>query len=468
MSSKFTTKYLRQAFSRHQKKDFEDFPADNLVTDSPRKILPSERHPGRTPGFNSLAIDYGAYKISNTTALHALSNPPFSSSEIPLEQDENLEVSDNRNSISRVHLCQLTDADDGTKSRTNFERTSNHTSRMNRQVLSLREENDVCKTFANLATRYFGLGPMYLEAQAEKVAEYGPFEPIEARISKFFDSVCITDHKAGNPIRLRSKNFALGSAGLAVGACKFLNLPNGYLAGCTIWTEEDAAGMSRFVLLLWDPLLSVESGATKAIVASQLDITEVIRELALQEHLQNSVTDSQHISKRWSGGDWLDFAGAEDPTDALSNCSSEQLPPPGPSLRRFLAFIHRLVTLHTSKIVFIPVKSKSNTQVEQAMEHWTPRLVSPNLFGMTSVQLHTLEATRLNISQSMDNHVSFQSELYLEDQIKRPIYGVPVSEGLETNKGQLEWCVCFVTDPLCDTLWDNDGDTSLMRFPYLS
>lgn len=96
-----------------------------------------------------------------------------------------------------------------------------------------------------------------------------------------FDSLCICDPKiTGYPIQLQTANFTLGSRGMQVGACKFLNLPHGEHDTCNIYSEPDSFGSVKFVLEYTGNLVRYKNCATDYILISKMDITAAVHVLA--------------------------------------------------------------------------------------------------------------------------------------------------------------------------------------------
>ncbi|KAF2434968.1 hypothetical protein EJ08DRAFT_385946 [Tothia fuscella] len=303
-------------------------------------------------------------------------------------------------------------------------------------------QNEISRRFASLATEYISRGPQFLEEQARNAKESTQYQ-----VTGLFTSVCITDPKLrGNPIKFRSKDFALGSSGLEVADCHFLNIPHGYTSGCTICVEMDAHQQLRFVLLLWDPLLHVESGDTKAILASQTDISDVVHQLAVEDALQTGSTDSAE----WMPEDWLKLAVLE---GALPHSQeppiSHALGQPSQVMQRFLSFLHQMVCLHSCFMVVKPDQTGGGGSTSKiVVERRSTSLVSPQLFDspLKSQLLEAIRSPRLDRLDMRQMNTSTEKTRYQEAQEAVIFITVPVSDRAANPDMAAHCSVCFVLD----------------------
>jgi hypothetical protein len=451
MPSRFPTESLKKAISLHRQRGFAVPSAINSESVHNAIARPSQSSWDSTASSTTLAelVDF-----QDRLSSHGLKNQTELVDRERTNDTQSLQP-------EQIQTARGVRPDDEGRSKISLNFALNQKLIFQRQSLSKEELNNISIRFANTATDYLRLGHMYLQAQVKEEGTEinAPEKLFHPWASRMFGSVCITDSCAGNPIRLRSKDFALGSAGLVVGACDFLNLPGGCESGCTIWTHTNDAGVSRFVLLLWTPLLGIRSGHTKAIVASQTDITKVVQDLAMQELWQNVDTrQTSKDSEGWTHGDWLDLASAESVDVGNHSRFSDRLAPPGRLLRRFLSFVHRLVSLHSSYIVFVPAGANHHQSVEPRTPVWSPRLISHNLYRKKPAQLqHTPKSVRHSISCSMEKGIPFQSKYPLGKDVMA-LYGMPVSDGRVVQQEQLNWCVCFLVNSHHEDYWSESKD----------
>lgn len=100
-------------------------------------------------------------------------------------------------------------------------------------------------------------------------------------LPEIFRSVCICDPKTrGNPIQFRSRHFVIGPRSLKTGDCQFLNLPTTEQHDSfNLTCRQGADGRPQFVLEYAGGLISHENGTVAWILASQMDVTDMMRSL---------------------------------------------------------------------------------------------------------------------------------------------------------------------------------------------
>lgn len=134
--------------------------------------------------------------------------------------------------------------------------------------------------------------------------------PPRLLLPALFRSLCICDIKlAGQPIQMASRDFRLGPRGLRVGACEFLNLQTRRGGDYSLTAERSGGGRLGFVLELAVPLVSARTGELKVVLAAQMDVTAVVRQL------QGSVEYGENTSRAVSTGS---SANGADTTDWLA------------------------------------------------------------------------------------------------------------------------------------------------------
>lgn len=103
---------------------------------------------------------------------------------------------------------------------------------------------------------------------------------ILAPLGRIYRSLSLSDPRlTGHPIRYRSTHFSLSPRGLRVGDCEFLNLPPG--EGVNLTTRAGVDGRPVFVLEFVAAMYDVEHGGVVWIAASQVEVTEWVRGVAV-------------------------------------------------------------------------------------------------------------------------------------------------------------------------------------------
>jgi len=235
-----------------------------------------------------------------------------------------------------------------------------------------------------------------------------------------FNSVCICDPKiSGYPIQQHSENFKLGSRGLQVGACKFLNLPYGYLDSCHLFTEADSTGKLKFVLEYTGNLIGFKDGPTEYVLVAKMDMTPTIRKLALKILNANlSCWSEMPTTDLDESIDWLE-AAQDDPAPSPSR---PHIPIPLPLLQEFSELVKDLRFFHHD----------SFTLIEDTLTGiWKMPWVSPSLAANEADREAAMSLTaegklgRLGLGLSEGKRMCFTVRWGIKGE-KRRVYFVPM------------------------------------------
>ncbi|KAI9718495.1 MAG: hypothetical protein M1828_006678 [Chrysothrix sp. TS-e1954] len=135
-------------------------------------------------------------------------------------------------------------------------------------------------------------------------------DPLDIRYSRLFRSLCVCDiNLSGLPIQSFSRMFTANPRHLKVGRCRFLNFPADAdigRTGCSLYSRREPHSLT-YVLDYVMPMINRQSGSREYLLAAQLDITEVVRDLALNVLGRDSHEVEKHLSKVGSI-DWLSIA----------------------------------------------------------------------------------------------------------------------------------------------------------------
>lgn len=197
-----------------------------------------------------------------------------------------------------------------------------------------------------------------------------------------FASLCVTDPKSmGNPIKLRSSHFRLNSRGLRVGGCDFLNWPRRANDGCVLSIEPGKDGRPRFWLEFALPMLEQYEGGQVYVLTAQIDVTEIIRQLAISEvrgeasaggsggtHLVASSSGSRSpavgLETANTGVDaqstvdyWIENTERDITTDTEDESSTSSARTSSRSLAVFFSLVQNVQSYYTSYIVLTPASS---------------------------------------------------------------------------------------------------------------
>lgn len=192
----------------------------------------------------------------------------------------------------------------------------------------------------------------------------------------------------GLPIHSRSKYFSIGPRGLRVAKCEFLNLAPGHDSDCfTLSCRHAADGKPLFVLEYAMPLVSVEDGTRKWVLAVQMDFTGVVSTLTgvvlerwvaekEQRHHRQQVHeerggDGEGLSKTMDKheGDDVDWKAAEY-TTATAQERKKHIDIHPTSHHPLLSHLRSIRNLHRTCFTLTP--NNNNT-------FWQTSWTSPNL-----------------------------------------------------------------------------------------
>lgn len=277
---------------------------------------------------------------------------------------------------------------------------------------------------------------------------------------------------SGDPIRLSSAGFEVGTAGLEIGSCRYLNLGSSFSSsarygqghGVLLRTEYDALSRSsRYILHFAQPLYSAsahgsnggeeEAGGEYNLV-TQIDVSHPLRRLALQE--LSSGTKGETVSTQ---------------------------------MRRFLGFVYHLGALHSHALYFTRLKGRDGVGEEG---EWTLRLGARHMLTDPSMAIHITEAEAEHMACMMDGESGFVQGVVCGDDplpsvvdtiTVRPTrkkrggeveqareylqYCVPVKDG--RAEGEEKWWVCFLVEKSVPGFWGRSPsgeEGAMVEFPF--
>jgi hypothetical protein len=223
------------------------------------------------------------------------------------------------------------------------------------------------------ALEIYGRREMEFQRSAEFAKAKGRGSYFHPTLSKLFTRICVCDiNLQGDPIHLSSAAFELGSAGLEIGACSYLNLStaDGYAGNkrAILRTEYDVvARQARYIVHLASPLVD-EGVRTRYTLVSQVDVTNPLRRLALQET-----------------GDPAALRGEQGESVAVSS-----------QMRRLLSFLYWLGAFHSNAVCFTrtptfptPTKGKGNEGRDGWEQEWQLRFASAHIYQDPDMVVYT-------------------------------------------------------------------------------
>ena len=153
-------------------------------------------------------------------------------------------------------------------------------------------------------------GSPLMPAQASGTKSTGE---VELFFPSLFRSICICDISIiGNPIRLHSRHFSLGPRGLKIGQAQFLNLPHQQKHACHLSFQPGPYKKPQFILEYANALLSAETDGTAYVLATQMDVTTIIYQLAevlnAKYWMQRRLSDGNEEVSMTNELDWTALA----------------------------------------------------------------------------------------------------------------------------------------------------------------
>jgi hypothetical protein len=271
---------------------------------------------------------------------------------------------------------------------------------------------------------------------------HNPYSPeyFQPHLTKLFTRCCLCDiNIQGDPIKLASSTFELGSAGLEIGACRYLNLPSHSGHSTVLRTEFDIiTRQTKLVVHYCTPLCNEETLKKQYTLVSQIDVTDALRRLALQELNQKSASPSSSGNSSY-------------------NAVSSQM-------RRFLSFIYWLGAYHSNAICF----TKQTSSTEPTAD-WQLRFASRHLRedpDFVPSAANTIQDFD-HMARAMDQDDPFVQAMvwgaaanttYLQ-------YCVPVMDG---RVGGEKWWVSWLVDKKVPGFWGKKkwGGEDMLEYPF--
>jgi hypothetical protein len=341
-------------------------------------------------------------------------------------------------------------------------------------------------------------------------------QPLSAYLGQPFVNTCITDNNIpGQVVKLQSRHFIVGTAGLRVGECEFFNISPTFqtdLSGMsnanpesqadgqllqdpkrTLRIEVDADKRPKFTLTFWGDLHPLVKSKCRLGWISNLDVTDAIRKMAIAEHYAHipcPLITCDGLSHGRPGLLWeltetrerqvnsqhkalpVRKSGQED--EKANQKSPLRLPRkvrPAMNPTRHedtvLGLIARLREYHASVLVFsteLGVPSTSTRDFGQGSQSvFRLRFVSSDLIHQREDLAHNISAMNQKSLQELGEVFGGVEErmtqiLWGKDAKRMKLYCVPVMESRHEDGADGEaiwprWWVCFMHDFNSQKLW---------------
>ncbi|KAF2405109.1 hypothetical protein EJ06DRAFT_552548 [Trichodelitschia bisporula] len=287
--------------------------------------------------------------------------------------------------------------------------------------------------FASRAQTHLSLSPSTFTPQPPSTSHpLTLHSPIRAYIAPL-RAVALADPKLpGQPLKYASGNFRLPDAGLRLGSCAFLNLPPKD-EGRELRVEVDRDGHPRFVFTVWRECRDgPETGrAVRFVLAGQTDVSDAIRQLAVQEHWIDVMSPEKGRKWRSEYAGSVDWPGVGADGDSPASESGDG---PSPQAVRFVLFLRELERLHERAFVLAPApeggfETVLFTRGMTGLEPWLGTLVDSWVEGLK------------------DPSEKIKGRLKSGERV----YAVRVGEGKS-------WWVSFLVERGAGEIWNGDGE----------
>ena len=285
----------------------------------------------------------------------------------------------------------------------------------------------------------------------------------EMFLPPIFKSLCVCDPNIkGHPVQLRSKFFSIGPRGLKVGRCEFLNLPGNSGEDCILSSRPGSDGRPQFVLEYTTSLISQESKSCTYIMASQMDMTLNIRDLAtslLRKFSELDRCDTELTSHDPSMGlgsrdldisdqepvsvDWLAFAD-EDESQPKPVMKRDIISAYEPGLINLREIVEDVKFFHRDSFILAPAKGTGFWQISSASSSLCARGVDLHA-GLSSTPAETLRNLGASLSEQQPITMVIK---WGPTALEKRLYCVPMF------RKDLGCWLCFLVDASVPNLWD--------------
>lgn len=271
---------------------------------------------------------------------------------------------------------------------------------------------------------------------------------VELFFPTLFQSLCICDVSIiGNPIQLHSRHFSLGPRALKVGKARFLNLPRQQRHACHLSFRPGPDKRPEYVLEYTNALVSVEADKVPYILATQMDVTTSVNQLAevlnakfwmgRAAQRQDKVRHFDGHGKLGSGEevDWVQLAqekaGSERQSDKSARLAKDELITNDPNVLEFREMIEDIKHFHSEYFTL-------SMASDEREPFWQISYVSPTL------------AQRLTDVKASFNHTSPETMNQLGELLVGEVEAtLSIKWGVNGEPRRLYCCPMFRKEKTC-------------------
>lgn len=233
-----------------------------------------------------------------------------------------------------------------------------------------------------------------------------------------------------------------------------LNLPEDH-DGCSLRIENGKDGRMSFHLDLSMPLVGSEDERKVLTIVSQVDVTSVVEHLAVQEYHARRASAKSARSFDLERNDWIDQADIESGPDVASIKHEENAQgPPGPQMRRLLAFVQTMIREHKDCCVFAEQEVPGWDHI-----NWKIRYVSPQMYESGKqlyehrVDAEVWDSLAHHLDESWEGFHWPQTISWGETGEQRLAYFVPMANGFDIDEEERKKYWLMVLSDCDEDVW---------------
>lgn len=337
-------------------------------------------------------------------------------------------------------------------------------SRMSVESLSSNETETLTIEFANRTIEYLGLGLDYMvkqsnmELDAQRSNRARAYtDQIVVSISDILSRVALMrPHVQGTPAVTRTREFEAPAAAIEVDDHILLNCPEAE-KGCVLRIGAGKDGRVVYYLNLLIPVCGFDDRMEELTIVSQMDVTSVVNQLALQEY--NSRPKATKSSKPLTiePDNWLeqafDIKGIlkRALTDTDEDVTEKSLGPPSRQIRRLLAFFLKLGSEHQECVVIAGKKPPGWEDIHW-QTYWVTRDVreneyDENLMYEKSIDEGMWSQIQYKLDENWESFVWRDTISWGKDGEQRRAYFIPMADRWKIGEEEREkWWLMFMSD----------------------
>ncbi|QDS72609.1 hypothetical protein FKW77_001650 [Venturia effusa] len=349
--------------------------------------------------------------------------------------------------------------------------------------------DDLTIKFANRAIKYLELGLDYLieqsnaELHAQKRDLEGAYDnQITVDISAILSRAALMRPDVqGTPIVSRTRDFEAPAAAIEIDDRILLNLPEEEQP-CVLRIGTGKDGRVAYYLNLLLPVHGCDGRMEELTIVSQMDVTSVVEQLALQEyhaHTKSEKSENPAEPLDFNRDNWLEWAEIEQadkspkiktkPDSLLAQsvnlegvlkrvvcvddkeCTKESLDPPGSQMRRLLAFFLKLGSEHQECAVFAGEKPPGWEDIHW-QSYWVSRDIRENegenaLRYEKAIEEYKWSQIQYKLDDHWESFVWRETVSWGKDYEQRRAYFVPMADRWSVDeKDRKKWWLMFLSD----------------------